>query len=53
MNRDEIERLLTMVAVAGVNNDTRAYEWVCDRFVAAFDKLQDEREHARKLSEIR
>ena len=51
MDRNEIDRLLTMVALAGVSNDRAAYEWVRDRFVTAFDKLQDEREHVRKLSE--
>jgi len=51
MDRSEIERLLTMVALAGVSNDRAAYEWVRDRFVVAFDKLQNERKHVGKLSE--
>jgi hypothetical protein len=51
MDRAEIERLLTMVALAGSSNDRAAYEWVRDRFVVAFEKLQNEREHVGKLSE--
>jgi len=51
MDRAEIERLLTMVALAGSSNDRAAYEWVRDRFVVAFEKLQNERKHVGKLSE--
>jgi len=51
MDRAEIERLLTMVALAGVSNDRATYEWVRDKFVVAFEKLQNESENVENLSE--
>ncbi len=51
MDRAEIERLLTMVALAGASNDRATYEWVRDKFVVAFEKLQNESENVENLSE--
>ena len=54
MDRSEIERLLTIVAGAAVTNDSEAYTWVTEYFLAAFEKLKEENKtYVRKLSENR